>query len=317
MVASYRGKDNGQLADDGDIAPPNVSGDARWDFAELRLTISGDGVDVPPALREYVIANISRAFSGLGGVSESSVRLSASPNDGDVLKAKFTLHIDGFVLTQEGRGRDTYTAVDNMMKEMETDPIFRLDPHFRGEDLRMRLKDWEEFMSLPSPLSYEILPSEDATHREIGEGVRALQVLDYRALYMASASARINMIKSGVPAADVARLARSMDSTTAHLSRTLSLALSTVDRKARAQEMLSAEHSEKVVGLAKLIGQVQTMVEESGDPRGFNAAHWVSDWLDSPLPALGGKCPADYMDTAEGRELVGSLLMMMQSGAYA
>jgi uncharacterized protein (DUF2384 family) len=72
-----------------------------------------------------------------------------------------------------------------------------------------------------------------------------------------------------------------------------------------------------VVGMAKLIGQVQTMVEESGDPTGFDAAQWLARWLDEPLPALDGKRPAEYMDTAEGRDLVSNLLAMAQSGAYA
>ena len=45
-------------------------------------------------------------------------------------------------------------------------------------------------------------------------------------------------------------------------------------------------------------------MEESGDPTGFNAAHWVAGWLSEPLTALGGRPPADLMDTAEGRPLV-------------
>jgi uncharacterized protein (DUF2384 family) len=66
-----------------------------------------------------------------------------------------------------------------------------------------------------------------------------------------------------------------------------------------------------------LIAQVQTMVEESGNPNGFDAARWVREWLQKPLPALGGKRPVEYMSTQEGRELVGRLLAMAQSGAYA
>ena len=59
------------------------------------------------------------------------------------------------------------------------------------------------------------------------------------------------------------------------------------------------------------------MVEESGDPKGFDAARWVSEWLTSPLPALAGATPASYMDTFEGQKLVAELLAMSQSGAYA
>jgi len=68
---------------------------------------------------------------------------------------------------------------------------------------------------------------------------------------------------------------------------------------------------------AHLIGLVQTMVEQSGNPEGFDAKLWVCDWLSHPLPALGGKMPASYIDTLEGQKLVVELLAMSQSGAYA
>jgi hypothetical protein len=74
---------------------------------------------------------------------------------------------------------------------------------------------------------------------------------------------------------------------------------------------------EKSRAVEMLIAQVQTMVEESGNPNGFDAARWVQEWLQKPLPALGGKRPVEYTSTQEGRELVGRLLAMAQSGAYA
>jgi putative toxin-antitoxin system antitoxin component (TIGR02293 family) len=128
---------------------------------------------------------------------------------------------------------------------------------------------------------------------------------------------RIHIIKSGVKADVFGRIARSMDRSKEQLSKTLGLSVTTIDRKAKAGENLSPEQGERVVGMAKLIGQVQTMVEQSGDPTGFDAAQWLARWLDEPLPALGGLHPAEYMDTAEGRDLVSNLLSMAQSGAYA
>jgi uncharacterized protein (DUF2384 family) len=59
------------------------------------------------------------------------------------------------------------------------------------------------------------------------------------------------------------------------------------------------------------------MVEQSGNPAGFDAARWLSNWLSKPLPALGSETPASYMDTFEGQRLVADLLSMGQSGAYA
>lgn len=73
----------------------------------------------------------------------------------------------------------------------------------------------------------------------------------------------------------------------------------------------------RAIDCAHLIAQLETMVQESGDPRGFDVAKWLSRWLAEPLPAFGGKRPVDFMDTPEGQALVSSTLAKMQSGAYA
>jgi uncharacterized protein (DUF2384 family) len=80
---------------------------------------------------------------------------------------------------------------------------------------------------------------------------------------------------------------------------------------------LAAKESPRVLGIRRLIGQTQTMVETSGHPDGFDAAAWVAQWLDQSLPALGGQRPAGLMDTAEGQAIVSSMLSRAQSGAYA
>jgi len=68
---------------------------------------------------------------------------------------------------------------------------------------------------------------------------------------------------------------------------------------------------------ADLVRQVEQMVAESGNPEGFDAGQWLAAWMERSVPALGGKRPAEYMATAEGRALISQLLAMMQSGAYA
>lgn len=57
-----------------------------------------------------------------------------------------------------------------------------------------------------------------------------------------------------------------------------SKASATISRKEKEATALSKDESERVLGIAPLIGKVQTMVEESGDPTGFDAARWVADW---------------------------------------
>jgi putative toxin-antitoxin system antitoxin component (TIGR02293 family) len=137
------------------------------------------------------------------------------------------------------------------------------------------------------------------------------------ALYRATGLERVQMIRKGVPATVLEKIVRRMDIPKEQLYTTLRLPRSTVDRKIRNNGTLSAEHSERVIGLERLIGQVEAMVAQSGNPAGFNANRWVGEWLERPLPALGGAKPADFMDTMEGQELVARLLAQSQSGAYA
>ena len=69
--------------------------------------------------------------------------------------------------------------------------------------------------------------------------------------------------------------------------------------------------------MVRLVGQVEAMIQESGDPAGFDATSWMSRWLQEPLPSLGGARPIDLMDTMEGQALVSTALAQAQSGAYA
>jgi len=141
--------------------------------------------------------------------------------------------------------------------------------------------------------------------------------LRFEQVFLSPPSERINTIKRGVPAEHINVLAERMDIAKEALIDTLGLARATVNRKARDNKPLSQDESERVLGIEYLIGQVENMVKESGNPEGFDAAKWVSNWLKSPLPALGGQTPASYMDTVEGQKLVSNLLATAQSGAYA
>ena len=145
----------------------------------------------------------------------------------------------------------------------------------------------------------------------------ALHLFDFTAIFHAAPIERIEWIKHGVAAGDVLKMAARLDTSQEQLMQRLGLPRATIIRKSKAKQHLSTEQAERVVGLAKLIGQVQTMVEQSGEPEGFDAAHWIAQWIERPIPALGGRRPAELMDTVAGQELVASALAKMQSGAYA
>lgn len=147
----------------------------------------------------------------------------------------------------------------------------------------------------------------------------AYQVDDSSAIYLLrlDPQARINLIRQGIPAATVGHLSARMGLSKETLLASLGLPRATISRKEKDAATLSKDESERVLGFETLIDQVQTMVDESGDPSGFDAARWLAGWITKPLPALGGATPASYMDTFEGQRLVASVLAMAQSGAYA
>jgi len=141
--------------------------------------------------------------------------------------------------------------------------------------------------------------------------------LSYRDIFQASNGQRMNLIKSGVSASWAKALFNDLSIGQGPALTALKLSAATVNRKASKGVTLSQEESERVLGMAKLLGQVQAMAEESGVPEGFDASAWLSEWLRTPLPAFHGDRPIDYMDTMEGQTLVSNTLLMMQSGAYA
>jgi putative toxin-antitoxin system antitoxin component (TIGR02293 family) len=136
-------------------------------------------------------------------------------------------------------------------------------------------------------------------------------------LYAATPLDRVTIIRQGVPAAEVVEISEGMGVGKERVYSILGLPRATVVRKIKNNEALSPEQSERVIGLERLIGQVATMVVESGDPTGFDAGQWVGEWLECPLAALGGAKPGDFMDTMEGQEIVSKLLAQAQSGAYS
>ncbi len=141
--------------------------------------------------------------------------------------------------------------------------------------------------------------------------------LSYTALYRATPLERIDIIRHGIPAADAKRMFADLTLAQGAGIRALNLSEATVNKKAKVGETLSPDESERVVGFARLVGQLEAMVEETGDAAGFDARAWMARWLSEPLPALGGRRPVDLMDTMEGQGIVSTALAQAESGAYA
>lgn len=127
----------------------------------------------------------------------------------------------------------------------------------------------------------------------------------------------IDNFRSGIEPEYVNWIAAHMGTSQKNLQDYLQLSSTTLERKKNKLVNLDIYQSERLAGLKRLIDQVQAMVEDSGDPTDFDAAEWLGRWIEMPLPALGGKKPADYLSTVSGQKLLSNLLNQMQSGAYA
>jgi putative toxin-antitoxin system antitoxin component (TIGR02293 family) len=155
------------------------------------------------------------------------------------------------------------------------------------------------------------------TETKVKANERRELVEEFSRSFHAAPKERIEEIRRGVPAKRVGELSQVMDIPKESLIGFLGISRATLSRKVQKNLPLSRDESERVVGIQALIGQVQAVVTQSGAKGNFDAAKWVSRWLNEPLPALGGERPAAYMDTVEGQKLIGNLLGMIQSGAYA
>lgn len=68
---------------------------------------------------------------------------------------------------------------------------------------------------------------------------------------------------------------------------------------------------------SELVALVEKIVRESGSTTSFDAQAWVAHWLENPHPALGGCSPNAFLNTQDGKELVVSLILRIQSGSFS
>jgi len=85
--------------------------------------------------------------------------------------------------------------------------------------------------------------------------------LDYAVIYEASAQDRIDIVKGGIKASIAKRIVSDLDMPAARTYEALHVSISTINRKAKTDALLRSDEGERVLGLAKLVGQVESMVQ--------------------------------------------------------
>lgn len=141
-----------------------------------------------------------------------------------------------------------------------------------------------------------------------------LSPTSYLEVFKATPFQRVSLIKAGLRARDAKRILADLAAPSGQIYEALKISPAAITRRAAKDQTLSPRDSERIIGVARLVGQVEAMV---GSEEGFDASAWLANWLVQPAPALGGQRPGELIDTMEGQSLVSKLLAQMQSGAYA
>jgi putative toxin-antitoxin system antitoxin component (TIGR02293 family) len=124
--------------------------------------------------------------------------------------------------------------------------------------------------------------------------------------------------RKGVAGRFLKDIAKRMDIPAARMFTILGVPKATAEKKAAAGDVIKGNGGRAALGLARLLGIARELVENSTaeGAGGFDSARWLGQWLERPQPALGGRKPADLIDTAAGLEAVARLLGSIESGAY-
>jgi putative toxin-antitoxin system antitoxin component (TIGR02293 family) len=128
----------------------------------------------------------------------------------------------------------------------------------------------------------------------------------------------VEMERHGVAGRVVKELARRLEMPAVRVFDMLGVPKATVEKKALTGDVVSGSGGQAALGVAKLIGMVEDIVANSTakEARQFDAAKWLGQWLERPQPSLGGRKPAELIDTPTGVEVVARLLGAVESGAY-
>lgn len=129
---------------------------------------------------------------------------------------------------------------------------------------------------------------------------------------------RVAIEREGVEAGFVKDLARRMDIPVSRLFAILGVPRATAEKKAAARQRIGGSGGVAAVGMVRLLGLAQELLDESTQPEAadMDAARWLGNWIEQPQPALGGRRPADLLDTPTGTDIVARLLGSLASGAY-
>jgi len=128
----------------------------------------------------------------------------------------------------------------------------------------------------------------------------------------------VEIEREGVLGSFIKDLSKRMEVPSSRVFNILGVPKATAEKKAATGEMVGGRGGQAAIGMVKLLAIAQEIVANStaSDAKGFDAAKWLGRWIERPQPSLGGRRPADLIDTPTGVEVVARLLGSIESGAY-
>ena len=116
------------------------------------------------------------------------------------------------------------------------------------------------------------------------------------------------LIRRGLPSASLTSVSRKMDLSAMATVSALGLVKRTVARRIQEKQTLTAEESERVVRLARVLAQATVTLSSIEKAR---------RWLQKPSRALGGEIPLRMLDTDIGATAVLEELGRIDHGVFA
>jgi len=128
----------------------------------------------------------------------------------------------------------------------------------------------------------------------------------------------VEIERFGVIGSLIKDLSKRMEIPSSRIFAILGIPKATAEMKAAGGKMVAGGAGQAAIGMVKLLGIAQEMAANSTatEAKGFDAAKWLGRWIERPQPSLGGRKPADLLDTPTGVEVVARLLGSIESGAY-
>ena len=148
-----------------------------------------------------------------------------------------------------------------------------------------------------------------------GAGVVAYYVDEVR---RASPVDLMQMERDGVPGSLVEHISARINMPKQRLYRVLGAPKATMERKISSKGTIAGAPGQATLGIVRLLALAEEIVANSTAPqaKGFDTGRWLGEWLETPQPALGGRRPAEMLDTPTGLQVVERTLGAIESGSF-